>query len=172
MTKDEVIQLIEKLETNLVMTSISLAFIHNPKIKKKADEWLASGSKFTYGSRATPPGEQKYDVHSIYNRFFSDQSNNIDYMIMPMMAMIPLVHDAIRNNGFEKTTPEFEFLRHMRNAISHGNKFTLRNGEPRRPAKFDGFSIDSSMNGMDNVINTYIDLGDLLRLINHVKTNL
>ncbi|RWX46936.1 hypothetical protein H206_00248 [Candidatus Electrothrix aarhusensis] len=172
MTKEELIQLIDKLENNFVMTAISLAFIHNPDIRHLANQWMDPGSTVKFGSRAIPPEEAKYDVHKMYESFFSDQSNNIDYMIIPMMSMLSLIHDAIRDNGFENHTPEFEFLRHIRNAMSHGNRFTFRNGEPRRTASFEGFTINSSMNGTNNVLHNYIHFGDLLRLINHVKINL
>jgi hypothetical protein len=172
MTKDEVKDLIEKLETNFVMTSLSLGFIHNPEIKKHADSWMDPGSTATFGSRKDTSSEKKYDVHKIYAKFFGDQANNIDYMRIPMMAMLSLIHDTLRENGFEKQTPEFEFFRHIRNAASHGNRLTFKNGEPRRPASYNGFTIDASMNGMTDVIHNYIHFGDILNLINYIKDNL
>lgn len=172
MTKTEVIELIEKIEDNFVMTCISLTYIHNPNIRVLADTWMDPGSTVSFGRHIVGEPAVKYDVHKMYAEFSKDKANNIDFMKFPMMSMISFIHDIIRDNGFEKQDPEFEFYRHIRNAVSHGNKFTFKNTEPRKPASFKTLTIDASMNGMQNVINDYINFGDLLDLINFIKTNL
>ncbi len=47
-------------------------------------------------------------------------------------------------------SPEFEVFRHLRNAASHGNRFSFGSHEPKRPASWRGFSIDHSAKGKRN----------------------
>jgi hypothetical protein len=47
-------------------------------------------------------------------------------------------------------SPEFEFFRHLRNASSHGNRFTFLPGEPRRPASWRGIGFDHTLKGASN----------------------
>lgn len=47
-------------------------------------------------------------------------------------------------------SPEFEFFRHIRNASSHGNRFTFSTREPKRPASWRGSAFDHSLKGQLN----------------------
>jgi hypothetical protein len=47
-------------------------------------------------------------------------------------------------------SPEFELLRHVRNAASHGNRFNFFPREPKRPAAWAGFRIDHTRLGPAN----------------------
>ena len=171
MTKPELIELINKLENNFIVTCLSLGIIHHPQLKQQYLKWLEPGSKPEFQSKTTNSFYGGYETHKVFKEFF-EKNNNIDYMKIPAMAMIALIHDAIKDNGFNKQTPEFEFLRHLRNAVSHGNKFTFYNGEPSRKASFQGLNLDSSFNGKSNVIRDIVDFGDVLGLIAFIKANL
>jgi hypothetical protein len=46
-----------------------------------------------------------------------------------------------------KRTPDFEVFRHVRNAVSHGNKFNFEKWEPRWPAAWKGLTIDHTKKG-------------------------
>ena len=46
--------------------------------------------------------------------------------------------DALAAESYFDKCPDLELLRHLRNGVAHGNRFNLRNGEPRRPAHFTG----------------------------------
>ena len=172
MTKPELIELINKLENNFIVTCLSVGLINHSEIKQYYLQWLEPGSKPEFWSKTTNSFYGGFETHSVFKDFFKNQSNNIEYMKIPAMSMIALIHDAIKDNGFSKQTPEFEFLRHLRNAVSHGNKFTFYNLEPRRTASFQGLIIESNMNGRTNVIREVVDFGDILSLISFVKTNL
>ena len=170
MTKQEVIREIERIEANFVITSISLGYLHNPEIRAIANGWLDPGSTVKFG-RKRESSYKSYDVFSVYEMFYEKKENNIDYMVYPLLAMISYVHDLIKNNGLLNQTPEFEFFRHIRNGVSHGNRFNLRNNEPRRTATFLNFSIDSSLNGT-HVVHGYMKTGDILDLIQYIKDNI
>ena len=47
-------------------------------------------------------------------------------------------------------SPEFEFFRHVRNAVSHGNRFYFAAQEPRRAAAWSGLVIDRARMGKRN----------------------
>lgn len=172
MSKQELIELINKLENNFAVTCLSVGLINNPEIKKYYLQWLELGSKPEFWSKTMNSFYSGFETHSVFKVFFENQINNIEYMKIPAMSMIALIHDAVKDNGFSKQTPDFEFLRHLRNAVSNGNKFKFHKGEPRRPASFQGLSIESNMNGRENVIREVIDFGDILSLISFIKTNL
>ncbi len=46
--------------------------------------------------------------------------------------------DALAAEEYFDRGPDLELVRHLRNGIAHGNRFNLRNGEPRRLARFTG----------------------------------
>ncbi len=46
--------------------------------------------------------------------------------------------DELARVGCVDRSPDLELLRHLRNGIAHGNRFSLRHGEPLRPAHFTG----------------------------------
>ncbi|WP_143076446.1 hypothetical protein [Flavobacterium swingsii] len=154
------------------MTSISLGFLLDPKTRKASETWMESGSSVRFGTKKQIRNEKKYYVDDTYSKFFKEKMNNVEFMKIPMMAMISLIHDSIKDNGYDKQTPEFEFLRHLRNAVSHGNRFTFRNNEPKRPAYYDEFILDVNINGMENVIFDFIHFEDILNLINYIKNDL
>ena len=49
--------------------------------------------------------------------------------------------------SYHDQSPLWEFLRHCRNAAAHGGNFNFLHDEPRRPARWGHFHIDSSMQG-------------------------
>ncbi len=66
-------------------------------------------------------------------------------------------YEAVRKHSDKG--PVFEFLRHLRNAASHGQKFNFRDpnhkgkgGEPSRPAVWRGITIDHNLQGRQNPI--------------------
>ena len=84
-------------------------------------------------------------------------------------AEIAMLYDIANDNGLrDKGKPEMEFLRHIRNAVSHGNKFKFENDEPRRPAKFRQFEITKGLDGTVCVLG-FLGLGDVLDLIDAVR---
>jgi len=46
--------------------------------------------------------------------------------------------DALKGRDYLDRGPDLEFVRHLRNGVAHGNQFSLRPGQPSRPAHFTG----------------------------------
>lgn len=78
-------------------------------------------------------------------------------------------YEAIRLRSIQ--TPTVEYLRHIRNASSHGNRFNLTANEPARPAVWRGHVIDHSLKGDANPLQgkqcfgEYFWIADILQLL-------
>lgn len=70
--------------------------------------------------------------------------------------------------------PIWEFMRHCRNAVAHGGRFTLKNGEPRRPAKWRTLAISPVMAGSSLFVDPpdlgLIGPGDVIHLLQDLET--
>jgi hypothetical protein len=68
-------------------------------------------------------------------------------------------------------SPEMEFLRHVRNALSHGNSFHFirrsTQQEPVRPASFMGFVLTSALD--NTLIWDLLWPADLLELLDSIE---
>jgi hypothetical protein len=75
-------------------------------------------------------------------------------------------------------SPEFEVLRHLRNAASHRNRFHFINGEPKRPAAWRTFVIDDTLKNNQNPLHdkacfgTVFGPADLLLLLSEIERGL
>jgi hypothetical protein len=75
-------------------------------------------------------------------------------------------------------SPEFEVLRHLRNAASHRNRFHFMRGEPKRPAKWRTFEIDHTRKNDQNPLHgtacfgTRFGPADLLLLLSEIECKL
>lgn len=75
-------------------------------------------------------------------------------------------------------TPEFEFFRHVRNAVSHGNTFNFYKTEPARPTSWMNFVIDDALKGPANplygtkCVGTTISPADVLALLHDIEARL
>jgi hypothetical protein len=75
------------------------------------------------------------------------------------------------DSGYWDKTPELELLRHLRNGVSHGNRFNFRTGEPRRPAHFGHHRLTAQNHG-DEVLFDFMGAGDIMALFDHVEAHL
>lgn len=114
---------------------------------------------------------KKLDVYKSLLKYRNDPHNNLVYIASHLMTCISFIGDALRRNSYFTRSPEFEFMRHLRNAISHGNVFHLLNGEPRRTAEFNNISIAPALNGKVALFET-VAAGDVLELLEELERQL
>jgi len=75
-------------------------------------------------------------------------------------------------------SPEFEFLRHIRNASSHSNKFNFNKKEPKLSAQWRGCKLDHTLRGGNNPLygktcfGEFIGPGDLVHLLYDIEQQL
>ena len=85
------------------------------------------------------------------------------------------VGDAFSAAGYLDRSPEFEFLRHVRNAVAHGNKFNITSPLKRR-ASFRTYSISETLDGRrllrDKEGEGYLHDGDALALLDYLETSI
>lgn len=85
-------------------------------------------------------------------------------------------YEAIRIRNVQ--TPLVEYLRHLRNACAHGNRFNLSANEPARPASWQTYVIDHQLRGDANplqgkmVFGEYFWVADILQLLSDVEREL
>jgi hypothetical protein len=67
--------------------------------------------------------------------------------MMSAESILIVAHEISKASGRRTNAPEWEFLRHCRNAAAHNGRFTFRGGEPSRPASWGSLSITSVLEG-------------------------
>jgi hypothetical protein len=76
---------------------------------------------------------------------------NHNYLLtfLPLFAghLLTLAHEVCTERDPQNNDPIREFLRHSRNAASHGGKFSFTAQEPRRDASWGNLTILKSMQG-------------------------
>ena len=87
------------------------------------------------------------------------------------MTMTSWIGHELKSKQYFDKTPELEFFRHLRNGLSHGNKFYFREGEPKRPARFKTFEITRCLQGQE-VAFSFINTGDFFDLFDYLKAHL
>ena len=106
------------------------------------------------------------------NAKMTDIAYNIEFLRRGMASAITSVHDEIKRRKLDDSQEDMEFLRHIRNACSHGNRFTFRDDEPRRPAKLKSLEITRALEGMSPVLFDFITLGDAVVLLDSITRRL
>ncbi|MFL5728305.1 MAG: hypothetical protein ACJ75J_02355 [Cytophagaceae bacterium] len=172
MTKEEVKDEIENILMIYSVNCFSIILLVHPEGKSAKQRIFPSNKTTLELGRKNDKALRVLEIEPLIVKFERENLNNQKYLIYPLMSSVTLIHDLIKKHNYNNTSPEFEFLRHIRNAFSHGNRFSLRNGEPKRLATFNKFKIEASLDGKPNVLIDYIKPGDLLDLIDFVKNNL
>jgi len=106
------------------------------------------------------------------NAKMTDNAYNIEFLRRGMAAAIISVHDEIRRRALDDREEDMEFLRHVRNACGHGNRFTFKGDEPRRPAKLKELEITRRQEGLSPVLFDFITIGDAVVLLDSVTRRL
>lgn len=106
------------------------------------------------------------------NAKMTEDKYNIEFLKRGVASAIVSVHDEIKRRGLEDWKEDIEFLRHIRNACSHGNRFTFRGKEPGRPAKLGAMEITRNQDGVGPVLFDFITLGDAVLLLDSVTRRL
>ena len=170
MTKDDFKELIDDFKVYYATTCFLLINIHPSLVNQTLNlAGLDPGSSMLW--RRSDNTYYTLDLYQVLSRTVNNPDFNIDQLGLPLFPIIATIHDFGKNHGFINQSPEFEFFRHIRNAISHGNRFTFGPYEPSRPASFSGKEIDNSLNGMENVLFTFIGIGDVLDSLDHIRDN-
>jgi hypothetical protein len=106
------------------------------------------------------------------NAKMTENAYNVEFLRRGMASAIISVHDEIKRRGLEDKEEDMEFLRHVRNACGHGNRFMFKGDEPRRPAKLNELEITKGLDGVNPVLFDFITIGDAIVLLDSVTRRL
>lgn len=85
-------------------------------------------------------------------------------------------YEAVKDNNDK--SPEFEYLRHVRNASSHQNMFNFFDHEPSSPANWKESKIDHNLKGKRNPLfgtacfGTFMGVADIIDLLKDIEEKL
>lgn len=162
---------IANMRDNLAGTATFLMVLNHPQFHSILESFgLDAGSTMHFGRRdgtKHPP----LDVYASVSRIRGNPQFNLDYVGAFLMAVISLIADRLSHNAYFTKSPELEFVRHVRNAVAHGNRFHFRNDEPSRPARFRDFEIRRDLEGTV-LFWEFMGPGDTLDLLQEVEAQL
>ncbi|KNH21171.1 hypothetical protein ACU18_03315 [Arthrobacter sp. ZBG10] len=95
--------------------------------------------------------------------------------VLPFTAMfiVTRLADDLDQLGLrDSSSPVLEFLRHLRNAAAHGNRWHFVGQEPKFPAKLRSIELDSSMHGTTALYSGTVGPGDFFDLLDDVRDEL
>jgi hypothetical protein len=139
-TLEDVANYIDSFKLNYTATSTSLRFLNDPNLEDFLLGFgMDPGSTVRLG-RKDGTYYEGLDVYASMAHFRAESGFNVEYLGHQMMAAISFIDDALNQLKLART-PQLHFLRHVRNGISHGNRFYFKYDEPKQSAYFKSFSL-------------------------------
>lgn len=111
------------------------------------------------------------DYGNLVKELRSNDSFNIEYLGMLVQTAFINIGDELSRNGYFDKAPVLEFIRHIRNALGHGNKFHFLGKEPSRAAELRGRALSKQLNGQQ-VFFDFMALGDAFDLLEDAEVHL
>lgn len=168
---DEIVEMIDQLKASYVATSMGLLALNDPGLSELLLRWgLDPGSTVRLGRK----DNSYYDGLDVYSALGIARGNpafNLNFMGGLITTAVSWIGAELDANRYFDRSPELEFFRHIRNGVSHGNRFHFRNREPRRPAMFATFELDASLHGQ-NILFEYMSTGDVFDLFDEIRNQL
>ncbi|TMA86244.1 MAG: hypothetical protein E6J63_17485 [Deltaproteobacteria bacterium] len=168
--KNAVIDLIDRGIELVTNTAFSLYLYNNPAV---AD---AIRKEFDDPNATVNLGRKDGSNHA--RRLHQDLAaartpgHNLKLLRDSFGMVVISVGDTVLNQGFHDGSALKQFLRHLRNACAHGNRWFLKSGEPKKPAKYRNFEVTSALDGTGPVFFDFMGAGDVLDLFEDLKKSL
>ena len=168
----EIADMLQRLQDSYATVSTALVFLNDDDaLRLLQEKGYYPGSTIRLGRR----DDSYYEGIKLWDAIHSVRGSagfNLDFLKSLFMTTLSWVGDELTAKGYFDKTPELEFFRHLRNGISHGNRFNLiRFNEPIRLARFKGFEVTAALDGQP-VLFEFISTGDLFDMFDHVKAHL
>jgi hypothetical protein len=150
----------EMVGTFMVAVSGSKSvFDKSNRMKWKEDEFIPLNGILSKG--------QHFYHHDIHRQATNRHIDQTQYIKSCCCMLANIAYESVKDDN--DRSPEFEFLRHIRNAGSHRNKFHFSPKEPTSPASWGGATIEHRLNGTE-CFGTFIGTGDILYLLKDIET--
>jgi hypothetical protein len=176
-----VADLIEKLRlVNTATHTMTIRLFESPNFETALADMgltLPHGTTVSAQRKDLSWYERPLDLRQAVDEIKADQELRLLFGEAVTIGMVSLVGDAIQRAGLYRAfpSPEMEFLRHVRNAMSHGSTFffsTHKNGinEPVNPASFGGLRLHHNLHGTS--LWDLVWSGDVYELLDHIEAYL
>ncbi|MGN7203935.1 hypothetical protein ACTHQF_06645 [Pedobacter sp. SAFR-022] len=167
--RDEIIAYIEKTEMLVVVHTYTIQYLTSPYRTQFDLQTFGQVGNLTLYSKS---GSRIYPVEKNVKKFLAETNEMVYIMNNTLIHSIVFIGDLIQQANLSNHSPEFEFLRHLRNAMAHGNRFHFKNNEPKRAAFFNEFKLTSELDGMNKVIPDFLGTADVLDLLSFIKSQI
>ena len=150
------------------MTSLStVAFIMNNEklLNLKENDWVSMNGKWVEPRHFYP--------HEVVEIIQSGQFTINTYIHSCCCMLANTAFEAVKEKNDK--SPEFELLRHIRNASSHQNVFNFFSTEPSSPAFWKNASIDHNLKGEKNPLygtecfGSFFGVPDIIDLLKEIE---
>lgn len=169
----EIADKIDRLRSYYVAASFGLVLLNDDDVLQLIErKGYDLGSRVTLGRRDNTYHETLPDLWTAIGNVRESSAFNLDFLGSLLMGAVSWVGDDLKNNGYFDKTPELEFFRHLRNAISHGNRWHFTHQEPRRPASFGAFTLTKDLHDQEGVLFEFMSTGDVADLLEHTAAYL
>jgi hypothetical protein len=170
MTKSEFQEFANELLLYCAASSTFLVHLHHSGIRRALEQFIPKDDcdiKFARADRTVAT----FHLYRTLDLAKSDKRFNVYYLRSTLMAVVSIMGDALTNEKLYNRSPEFQFFRHLRNAISHGNRFYFKKGEPRYHSQFKSLVLNPALQGTQQVLFDFIKPGDVIDLVRYLRDN-
>lgn len=156
------ISLIQSHIDQFVVAGTFLYSLNHPLIEKVIKAELKDEASIIHFGKHDG-GYFKKNLIETYESAKGNSVFNSSFISVQLMASITIIHDSLKEEKHLFPSELWEFLRHLRNAAGHGNRFEIRS-QNILPAKFGKLSVTPELHGYENVITDFVNTGDVLEL--------
>lgn len=169
----EIAEVIDRLRAYYVGASVGLVLLNDDDVLRVIEsKGYDLGSRTRLGRRDGTYHDNLPDLWTAIREVRGSPGFNLDFLAGLLMVAVSWVGDDLRRNGYFDKTPELEFFRHLRNAVSHGNRWHFTGGEPKRPAVFGSFTLSAALHEQEGVLFDFMSTGDVADLLEHTAAHL
>ena len=167
-TADEIVEVIHEAKTIFTVLTFTPLLVNDQGF----GEWLLSRG-FDPGSTTNlrrKEGSQYagIDLYRAFEEMVAAPQRNLAVLRATLLVGLVTVGDAMKTASMYDGSPGLEFLRHVRNAAAHGNRFNLMRGEPKRPAHFRDFEITGEDLNGKTLLFDFMLPGDVFDLFDYL----
>lgn len=165
--------MIDRLRSYYVAASFGVLLLNDDDVLRLVEsKGYDMGSRVILGRRDGTYHDTLPDLWTSITTVRGNPGFNLDFLGALLMIAVSWAGNELSNNAYFDKTPELEFFRHLRNAVSHGNRWHFTGAEPRRPAAFGLFTLTAALHGQDGVLFEVMSTGDVADLLEHTAVHL
>lgn len=181
--QQSLLKTIQEARAPIAAFTLGIVAFTNPAIRKLISTGGLSSSVFTTAEcpilipdqdgRLTTSGHYELQLTPSLEYITSNPGSSFTFLSFGIRAALLNVGDAFAKVDYLDKSPELEFLRHIRNAVAHGNSFNFLH-PLKRTASFKTYTITDSLQGSklfrDHEGDGYLHEGDALALLDFLES--